>query len=718
LDIRKPTDLRDDSLGVVLTLDEKFGEIVADDEGHYQYYLPSPEELIALNKATGEWIDQVLEDLKPVAEKVAENELAYEGKIITSTGEKPLVAIPIVRRDCNIQIAWGTGTCLRPSPITSIDPYVDAEYEVPVFDEQMGVGMLMPISAEDVARTLEVGVEYKLREKLKVNQLMDTLWTEMISKGPVWIKTQYHHRPSYRKAATFKKSALNYGFDVDASSFFEAAAEEPTKLIPLSFWNVLYNPDQDDVDRADYLAENTPWSTAQLKARMMEWEEYLLIPDGDRAKLTLSTTQYVNETQQRNVREIEKWAPKIPANYHDVKEVWFRHPMRFYETAEDGRQRKRVRMVELCGAYHYGTRKFIAIWLNPYDHQQKPYTPFLQRKRPFRLSGSNTAEDLAPFQRYIAEILSLTLENAAVANSSLTVVDPDSDAFDWLADHEISADSIIPARKDQINVVSFGREHRSMMPEVDWLNAESSRTSNTSKFESGEAIPTRTPATTVSQILQAGQQQQLMTLRAFDMSWSRAMRQWLYTYRQFNPYGEILPVRQEEGHESKIVELAFRLPAGEVLENFKIALTAAHEGLAREAEIEHLGVLANMLDNDARITAEALQPLVSEQITESAAQIVERLIQRKQDILEEILRLSRTDARSLVITDEMLKRVESERIALRQQLAAAQAAAEQGGMNGPVGNAGAPVPAPETPPGGEAAALGGVDEAALTGATQ
>jgi hypothetical protein len=685
----------DDPVGVVLELDKEVGKFETDETGYYSFYLPNrDQELVKLNSDWGQEIDAAIRDHAEHWERLAANERAFEGIHDQATEEKPAIVIPIVRRDCNQIIAWLANTSLRPRPITSFDPYANAEYDVPVAT-QMGQG-LIKVNAEKIAATIEQGFEFKSRERLGIEQLFTDILTDMVSgMTPTFVKIVHEYRARKVKLPKFKKSeGKPWNVEIDGTAEFEVAGEEPTRFAHVGPWNLITPAGvglDEDLQKIDWCAENTPWSTTKLRAKLQSWGERALVLPEEWDALLLQTSEIITAQQRENKQLIDKRIPSVPRGYHDVKELHFRLAVRYKGVDPvTGKTVEQIRIVNACGAYHFGARKFLAIWELPFNHQKRPYVSFVQRKRPRKMTGTSTAEDVMPFQRFITEILNINLKNAAIANATPIVADPDSDGFDWLANNELDSASLIPANPEDVKAINFGREHRSMMNEITWLNNESRSTSNVSVYEQGGSIPGRTSPNTTSQILQAGMQQPLMVLRDFSVQWGKAVRLWLETYRQFEPFGEMIPIRNPET--KAIINVAFMLPADEVMDNFRIALTAADEELAKENEFEQLAMLANMLDSDAAAMAQILQPYAQTGIPESIAPIFRLFIDRKQKIVEAMLERTRKDAKNFVITPELLDAVDMEREMVRQQQMMAQAAAAaaaQGGMNGdPMGPGG------------------------------
>ena len=699
-------DRQDDPVGATLDLDGKVGKWVTDPSGAYRYYVPEKDtELPRLNADYGIFVQNGMLGMAPQFERLGKNERAYAG--LSGAGEPKLV-IPIVRRDCNQLISSAINTCLSPNPITSFDPYTNAEYQIPTEHPMLGTG-IVPVDAEKIAATLEAGFEFKCRERLKIQELFNTLWTEMITgMTPTYLKVIHSREARKMRLPAYKKAAAGnpWNVEIDGTREVEIPGSEATRFVPVSAWNIIVPygfPLDEDLQTADWIAENTPWSTTRLRTKLQEYKSggYCLIPPEKWEELLQHTTIHTQDLQRQRKEAVDRVTPTIPKGFHDVKEIHFRLAVNEKELDPlTGKEKTYIRLAEMVGCYHFGYRSFIAMWELPYEHQMRPYVPFFQRKRPRELSGTSTCEDLTPFQIYISEILHMNLKNAAIANSTPVVADPDTDAFEWVSENPLDSASVIPGKKDDIVALNFGREYRSMMPEINWLDAQGSRTSNVSIYEQGAQIPGRTSPNTTSQILQAGAQQPLHTLRDFSASWAEAVKMWLRTYRQFEPYGELLSVRNPESQQ--IVQIAFQLPTEECLDNFRITLTAADEAIARENEFEQLAMLANMLDADAEAMAKVLGPFASTGIPPEIAAAFRVLIERKQKIVESMIERSRKDARKFVLSSEILDAIDQGRTAaLLQQQAAAAA---QGGMNGQL-RPGAPPPE-GAPPGGPPPGMG------------
>ncbi|MGN6186759.1 MAG: hypothetical protein ACTHQM_24245, partial [Thermoanaerobaculia bacterium] len=244
-------------------------------------------------------------------------------------------------------------------------------------------------------------------------------------------------------------------------------------------------------------------------------------------------------------------------------------------------------------------------------------------------------------------------------------------------------------------VLDFGRAHGGLMEELGFVLDLGSSVSGQNKYKSGDYIPGRTSPNTVEQIMNAGMQVPLSQLLGYADSFCEMMWLYLRTYKQFRPYGEILYVQDRETKE--MLEVAFRLPDEDALDNFKCTLTAANEMAQEEMSIENLSMLANLLDKDAEQLARIVGPFADLQMPDSIAAIFERIIERKQDVISMFVSRIRTDASRFVVTKQMLRSVADERNQMReqqQQMAAQQAVPQAPGETGGEANGNPIQPAP------------------------
>jgi predicted CopG family antitoxin len=88
-------------------------------------------------------------------------------------------------------------------------------------------------------------------------------------------------------------------------------------------------------------------------------------------------------------------------------------------------------------------------------------------------------------------------------------------------------------------------------------------------------------------------------------------------------------------------------------------------------------MVANMLDADAEQVAKIIGPLVDINMPGSVGQVLERLIERKQRVLDLLIRSFRTDSSKFTVDKTLLRSVAQEKEMMLQQIQQQQAANEQ-----------------------------------------
>jgi hypothetical protein len=660
-------DVVEDSGQLASELSGDFGKF---QEGRgYRYFVPGEELLKRLNADYARHIGQAKLDLAPFWNKCRANQRAYE-----AIQDAKDAILPIIKRDVNQIIAWGVNTSLRPKPLVSLDPYFEGEHEVLIDDPVYGQ-IALPKSIEEIAANGEVALDYFLREHLGVEELFTLTWTEMISgKGVLWKVVDDAHKRTTMGAAYGKtENPLNHPAARSYKGKNRRKRPDPcsTKIKPVSIFNFLIPKGYDDVQEA-------PWVGHIVPSSNLEVEKILRTCVGTKERSEEEITRILaGLTAEASSSVVGAIRPN-----HELIEVWFTMavPRKRGEKKKDG---VRWEEVEFVGWFHTESQEFLAIWENPYDHYERPFSVFFQRKRPFEFDSGSTTEDLAPIQRMAADLLTIAIENAVLANQVTALVNPESDAMEWFASGmPLESGTTIPARKDDVIPLNFGRELRSLMPEIDWAVGQGRVTSNVSQYEDGSYVPGRTSPNTVSQILQSGAQQNIMILRAFGGAASTAFKFWLRTFRQYNPYGAIVPVKDPETR--AIMNVAFRFPVDEdILDSLRVALTAADEAIAKESEVDTLIMISQLLDQDAQIMAQILGPLMDPTVPEGYAQALDRFVTRKQKLLQSVMEFYRVDARKLVLDREILTTISQEREKVKQQMEAQQNA--ESGLAAPGG---------------------------------
>jgi hypothetical protein len=634
------------------------------------YYKPSEEELKALNADFHNEVALAEQEMEPLRQKALRNERSY--MLVDESPDGTFFTYPLVKRDVDFNAAWLVSSVIRPEPILSIDPTKDKDYQVVTEDPEYGA-VQVAVPAERAVQELELGVEYILRELIELPRLLQPIAKEVkMGKGPVWVKMGWNPRDRYERAPKTSKGLNPWNVIVDSGKWAKKTDPFPIKWVPKSIYDMLYRTGFDNPEDLPWIGEKLQWGQAQFADLITSYPEaVLLTPEQLEAARQSQPVSNPVRDQSRGLT-----GTRATQSFYGVPlvELYFTLPIRYEAMDEEGKQFKKVEVMEMGGFYHTDLHSFVCIWFNDFAHQRKPYIPFFNDKVPFQIADTASVDELVPIQAWVTEALTLTLENKALANNSGFLIKEDSPAWDFFGANKLEPGFRAPATDGQdITPVTFGRDASSMIPEIEWLI---DKADDIGEVRRGERVPGRTSPNTVAQIMQSAIQKDLMTLYSFEWSLRQLMIMTLQVYRQFNPYGQNVEAVDEEGNPK---EIPFRVPLDMDIYDLRIRLTAASELSQRESGFEDLIMIMDKLDQDSRGTAEVLKALVDARITPGLAAAFERMITRKQSVLDSLLSKVRIDSRKMVIDKDMLGQIAQERDAMRQQMMGAQA---QGGMDG------------------------------------
>jgi hypothetical protein len=661
----------------LLELDGDSGSFEFDEKG-YTRFIPSETELKKINAYLSSEIDTAIEDNKRIFQEAAENIKTYKAARTTyETGDEEVLPIPLAAISADQQISWAYNFTLRPKPIASVEPQfpetqtVIVPLEMPVMDPMTGVTSMQivptptPVDAEDVAQRFETGLEFKLRERLDFSRIWQEVLTDVVVANKAYVKVCADRatRAVYRP----KVDGVVIDFE-NKEEVMIPVSKEVVKMYTVSQFNVLKPADEDDLDLSPWVAENTPVDPDTFYSRCVSGQ-YPLVEESDWDKLAKMTSD-VRPEHEKQVRTATQQKPyETPSNKIDLKEVQFYWTVKA-KNPETGEVE--LRKFDFLADYHHGARKVCVIYKNPYDHQQRLLTPFWQIKDPHSDSGSCTVGRLKWHQRVATHSAQAEVKNAFHANNFSYWYDKDGNSADYFAKaRRLYPGEFIPGKADEdFGVFRAGAEHMSLLPLMQYIEGQAQRVSNVSSYEQGEAVPGRTPAATVSQILQQGLQQPLMFLRTLNDSFVRVIRLYLKTARQYQPFGETIPVKNPKT--KAIIEIPFRYPMVEdgvdPLDNFRISLTAADEALAKEHEASEILMALQAWQGFANFTAQVAGPLIaSPQATPALSQLGAKIISAGQELMSKYISVLRTDEEKFDLTQEIAAIQEEKAMAMQQQ---------------------------------------------------
>lgn len=655
-----------------LQLSGESGEFVMDANGHTRF-VPVDSELAEINRWLAEETDVAEMESREGYQDAADCIETYKASRTADPvdGELAILPAPLARIAVDQVIAWEYNTIMRPTPIVSMQPYFKDTYDivVPPDAEMAAMGMMpgtpgmsgitIQRSAEETATYLEAGYDYKLRETLNFSAFLRTTLTDCATVGKTYAKVCWERDERIIMAP--KKN----GVVIDFSAYDEESVydDEGVHWYAIPIFNILKRAHEDDLDRAEMLQERVPCSSDDFYGRCLSGE-FPLLKDEEHLSLSRVVGEVKVDAQRQVEANTQNKYSALPPNFVDLRLVWFYRRLKYVDS--DG-QRK-IRKVSLMGYYHHGARRICSIFRNPYRHQRRPYAVGYQMKDAHSDSGSSTTSVSRWFQKVATHLTQAEIKNVFLCNNFTPWADPDGPVASFFeSGARLRPGKSVPGvfNKDW-GVASIGIEHDSMVPLLNLIRGWAREAQNMSAVESGDASGLgRTPAGSISQLLQAGLQQPIMFLRGYDDFVRRLVMLDMETRRQYEPLGEIIPTRDAET--KAITSVPFRYPLGEVGKNFRISLTASDEAMAREHEPEQLMLLLNMWQQYTQFVAQVVGPM--KEASPSEREFFQKIVSGGQALFDRIVQMMRTDKDKFDLS-KAIDAIEAEVEQSQQQMAA------------------------------------------------
>lgn len=692
-------------------------------------FIPHPDE----KKKIEEWLAREMalaaSEWEPVFAVCRENWETYKAsKMQAADGTTMVMPAPLALVSANQKIAYAYNQLLRPRPIVSIDPYFPATYDIVVPmrvnqatgapttpDDPAGIDspQMIPRSADETASTWELGLEYKLREKYGFPKVLYEVLTDAIAGvAPVWVKVCWEEKT---RTVMQPRRTEGGGIDVGSREEVEIPDGEPLRVTVIPVFNCLLRGHETSAQTAEWFAERIPCSPDDFMAQWENKSYFLVTEEEDAKKLSKSTSAVLNQNREQLDATTQKKTPAEPRQQIDVSYVWFyRYVTVITEDPETGKKKRRRRKLSFLSEWHGGKAELLNSFWNPYDHQERPYEGFFEIKDPHTLSGSSTVGMVKYHQHVKTHLINAEVQNAFHANNFSYRVDPDSEFADSAKKGIKSRPGeIFFAKKDELEAFRAGAEHISLLQTVQYIDGDARTTTNESVYKTGEQIPGRTPAQTVAQVLEQGAQQPLMMLRtiaggSMTDGFLRVIKLILLTERQYQPMGETLHIQDPETKE--MLDVLYRYPVDQVLDNFRFAFTAVDEAEAAAHEGGQMTALSQMMAEDSKNVAEQSVLILSPNATPAMLELSAKMMLRSQAPLEALVSKMRRDTDAFTLTKEINALVEERKAAIIAAQQAATAMAAQGGMNGQMenpqvgGTVAGPDPSAAVPDGGGAVA--------------
>jgi hypothetical protein len=679
------------------------------------------EELTKVNSFLKEELDRTYTDYTPLWDQAVTNIETYKAvKIdIPDGGGKSVYPAPIARIPADQIIASTFNSMMRARPIFSIDAYLSKQYPVPqapVAPPPTLPGMapvppppleIETVSADDIARAFERGYDFIARERVQFPKKALRSIGGAVKGCPYWWKVVA--RPDVKTKLAPKVDGAILDFEDKYEYTRNRGDLIQHDLIP--YWNGMKPLDQDEIATADWFGERIPMRGNELLRKWNDDELFLVADDAEATLLAQALTELYDPFKAR-VAAAEKKTTQSPTMRADVWLTWFYWDVSYIDPTD---KKKHLKRLNCLGDFHRTNGKLMNCFLNQYEHQERPYELIDQIEE-----TDSTVERMVFHQTMFTYMAHAEVKSAFHANNMSYGYDPDNPAMAayFGGKRKIGMGENIPGIPEKdFAVFRAGDGHYSLLGHLKFFLDMSQLDSKQSKLATGADLPGRTPSSTMEQVLSRAEQEPILFLARLSQKFSRIVRLDLETRRQFQPLGEVLPMWDEK--EKSTIELPFRFPVGDVMDNFRIALTAADEELRKEHDPEQLMMKKNAVMQDGEYVVKAIVPLIDMQrpITPATTDLIVKIITRDQELLRRLVEMTDTDADNFDLTKEIRAIVaEHNQMIAQQQLAAqqaAQAAQQQqmmGVQNAPSQAAGAGSPLPGNQggqPAGSPPAVGG-----------
>lgn len=691
-----------DPVGQLHEADPAIGKFELSDDGYYEKYLPSDDEREELHNYVDQYIKALEADNEQILGEIAENVDAYRAKPKTmgsNADEDPVITLPLIGRKIDQLVAFEVVTLMRPRPIVTIDPYMDDTYEVLLNrteetpDGPMSMGATETRDSEEIAATLEFGLDYKLREKHSLPKMFKKVSMDLKVANYSVLKVLYDTKNVAYRQNRVKR--LPGGFArLDGAEERIVKSRDSARILNVGLFAFLA-PVDCDLEDAELICELTPMSVADVREGFSSGRFWY--PKRDKwTEITQTTTNdfRLNQDPGRALKDASSAIER-----HDIREVWFEWAPEVTEYDEDGTEFKVRKRMSMCGLFHMGAKCFLTLYRNPYHHGMPPYILITEDEEARRRPELSLVGRTRVHQALISQCFHTDMANAYQASNFDIFCNPDSDAWKSIEEQGRKPGRLIPRYDEsEVEMRQAGSNHAGLGQQVGFLSQDATDTLGVSAYEEGTVIPGRTPADSIRQILQAGLQRPLMTLGAISEGMGKAVRMYLRVLKQFEPYGQFVPTKDPETN--AMVMVPFRHPVEEVLDNFRIALTAADEELAKEADQEQRIMMFNLVRDAGSTFAQVAGAMADVNASPALTGLFAEIFQSLNRALKLAIEPVRKDTKKFVPSQDAVKNLLIEKQqAVMQQMQQQQAAMMGGGANGNAAGGGGPVPAGEVGPG-------------------
>lgn len=635
----------------------------------------TPEELAKVNAYLKSEGTRLYEDWSPIWTEAVENMETYRAvKIPIPDGGVSVYPAPIARIPADQIISSIFNAIMRTRPIFSIDAYLGAMYDVPGQPMDLppqaepGPVPTQQIGSEEIAQNMERGYEFIVRERIKLQEKLVKGVRGAVCGSPFWWKVVAD--PETRTSIAPRSN----GVTVDlADKYMETRMRgDLVKWYLIPYTNAMMPLDAADPDSADYWWERTAWRPDELLAKHAAGKLFLLSAE-KAEQLAKSTTAIFDPYRAKLAATTEKRDPQVPTQVCNTWMPWWYWTIRYTEPASETnpKPQKKIKRLSLLGDFHLDGGELMTCWINGYEHQCRPVELVDERE-----DGDSTVARMKYHQTISTYAAHAEIQSAFAANHLGYWHDPDNSVLaDFFASHKMLGlgDHVPGIHGKEWGTYSSGEQlTHSLLELLKFVLSMSQLDSHENEFTMGGRPPGRTPATTVQQVYQHAEENKTMFLLRLSSKLSRLLRLDAETRRQYQPMGEVLPVWNDAAR--KTIEIPFRFPVGDVLDNFRIALTAADEALAQEHNPEQVMAKKKALMDDAEFIAKIVPAILNmtDPLPDEAVAMFAKMMKRDQRQLRRLIGLSDTNEDDYDLTPEINALV-STRNALMMQKKQAEA---------------------------------------------
>jgi hypothetical protein len=594
-----------------------------------------------------------------------------------------VITIPVGKRIANQQIGWGATAILGKDPYISVHPLDGGSYQIPkaVFTGSVVPGFeqlgpipeydMQEISSEEAAALYEKLLQYDFTQLIDFEQLVeDTEFSIHVGECPTWWKIPYDPkvRHSKRRMQQTNAKGRKQFLGVEDTQITDGKTVDIQHVYGL---NVTISPGDNDEQKAWWLAERTPITNIDLWEGFKNGTYDLCLAPGEGGKPQPVTDQMImeilgyaedlhhNDEIRMAMASPDRIVADNPRKEHDVRTLWFYHPIR----TKNG-----IEIRSLCGTLHMKSERFLNLYCNPYWHGKRPYVPFFEMKRPHQLTGYSTIGNVAPIQRLISNIFHLQLQNQVQQNVKVFPIRENSATWRWMnrPGFQLKPGVLIPFESpDDIAPHQLGgTQVTSMAGEITFLDDTADKLTVSRDYAE---IPNRTPAATVAQVDATATVQPASILRSVRRSIGKAVKMYFQTMAQFHAYRTI-PFQDPDT--KQVISLLIGFPR-EVIENqFSFRVTATGDEDTREAKQEKTLLNLGQIDKANEAGLKLMDIILDPSVPDEAKEFATFCLLRRERLLGELIENARLDTTKFVVNEQLV-------LKLRQAATQGQPAPEQ-----------------------------------------